>query len=134
MNWLFRLFQQFPVHKSRGLDISMIDRHNTLRSYYQLVELITSAELMQAALFHAKWMNNNRSLSHIGAMNSSHAIRARKFGYTGLVAENIAYGQSDESVFDMWVASLSHKRNILDKFIHIGYAKSGKYYCVLFGR
>jgi len=107
--------------------------HNQKRTEEKLEPLMLNLELCKYAKKHTDWMALKNRLSH---SNMSDLAEAAK---TDLVGENIAWGQEDEKeVFNSWMHSSGHKRNILNsKYKQVGCGmtkdKNGKsYWCVVF--
>lgn len=100
-------------------------------------DLIFSEELQIIAEEHADWMKKSKRLSHTGQDRSSVSTRAKntniKFSYIG---ENIASGQrTPEKVFDAWMNSRGHRRNILNSnYTHCGFGRSGNYWCAVYAK
>lgn len=110
--------------------------HNSMRGFIRLGQLELDDSLNKAAQEHAEWMASKGFLSHTGKSGTSHAQRAKIAGYKGYyIAENIAMSSgSPKEVCDIWYKSAGHKRNMLDeRFKHVGFGKSGNYWCALFG-
>ncbi len=136
MYWLLKLLGWVKEPKSPETPVAtdLLSLHNDIRSRHGLQPLVEDKRLKDACIYHAEWMDKNRRMSHTGLGGSSHSDRARKFGYHGLVAENIAMCPcTDKDVVDMWYNSSGHKRNMLGNFKYIGFARVGNYWCVLFG-
>lgn len=90
---------------------------NELRADGGLGALDVSASLGRAAAAHARDMAEAGFFSHTGSDGSGIGDRARAVGYGFcFIAENIAKGQSSlDEVLDGWMASTSHRRNILSE-------------------
>lgn len=117
----------------RGDNKVLVELHNEERAKEDLDSLVLSADLCDYAQKHADWMALKSRLSH---SNMSDLAKAAK---TGLVGENIAWGQEDEKeVLDSWMHSTGHRRNILNskyKKMGCGMKKDKKdrpYWCVVF--
>lgn len=96
-----------------------------------------SCELALASKIHAKDMETNDFLSHLGSDNSTIGLRATRAGYRWReVSENVAQGyQSSISAFDGWVNSQAHCINIMsDAYQEFGAARVGEYWVVMLGR
>lgn len=104
--------------------------HNKERAKRGIDQIEENEELNQYAQRHAEWMANHSLLIHS-------KLSLPNFNNVG---ENIAMGQnSEESVFNDWMDSSGHRKNILGKKYKkagVGYAKfrDGRpYWCVVFG-
>ena len=84
--------------------------------------------LTKQAQGHADAMEKRGRLSHDGFDE-----RLRTAGYrTG--SENVAHGQlSEREVIQSWMSSSGHRRNILGNYQAVGTARSGTYWCAIFG-
>jgi len=107
--------------------------HNEERARRGLGGLVEDAELDRCAERHAEWMARTGALRH---QNLS-LLR----GAWSLLGENIACGQlSEQEVFDCWMRSSGHRRNILTGgFTRVGFgmarAASGRlFWCVVLAR
>jgi len=116
--------------------IILHDLHNNVRSS----KLIVNDKLMDTAQKHADYMALY-GMSHSGYNGSSIGDRIIQSGYNySSCGENIAEGYiTVESVFDGWMRSPGHKRNILNtnyKDVGYGIASSNNrvYWCVVFAR
>lgn len=87
--------------------------------------------LASAALAHSKAMNVNNFFSHTSLNGASAGDRITAAGYKwNTYGENIAAGQpTEQAVFDAWIASEGHCKNIMAaNFKEMGAAKDGKYW------
>lgn len=102
---------------------SLLDLHNSVRKS----PLTVDSELSKFAQKWAEHMERKVGLEH------SDLEFPGNWSYKG---ENIAEGpESEEEVFNNWMSSKKHKRNIKnEEFTHIGMGKSGNLWCVCFGR
>lgn len=119
---------------------ALLRLHNEQRSD---TALIPDAKLMEAAGKHAAWMAANNVMSHDGDGGSSFWQRIQQAGYKpSSGGENIAAGyNTPASVFQGWLNSPGHRRNILNKGwsqIGLGDAvdpRTGKrFWCVVFAQ
>ncbi len=93
--------------------------------------------LAAAALAHSKDMNANNYFSHTSLDGRTPGDRITAAGYKWMAyGENIAAGQQNEqAVFDAWINSEGHCKNIMSaSFKEMGAAKDGKYWTQEFGR
>lgn len=93
--------------------------------------------LAAAALAHSKDMNANNYFSHTSLDGRGAGDRITAAGYKWITyGENIAAGQPTEQVvFDAWINSEGHCRNIMNaNFKEMAVAKDGKYWTQEFGR
>lgn len=99
-----------------------------------------SKALENAAQKHSDDQARMRSMTHTGSDGSSPGDRVSRAGYNwNGVAENVAYGYSDEEeCMRQWMNSPGHRENILGDYTHFGSAvsKSGgtPYYTQDFGK
>lgn len=93
--------------------------------------------LASAALSHSQDMNASGQFSHNSSDGTSFSARITAAGYTAWSAlgENIAYGQTTEQqVFDAWIQSEGHCKNIMNgSFKEMGAARAGTYWTQDFG-
>jgi uncharacterized protein YkwD len=96
-------------------------------------------QLMAAAQGHAEWMAKTKKMSHTGEGGSSFWDRIEAEGYIILSGgENVAFGYpTPESVFDGWMNSKGHRRNIKNEnWLQVGYGmamnNSRPYWCTVF--
>ncbi len=91
--------------------VRMWHRNNELRSRVGLRAQRLCPRLTRAAQDHAWFMARTRSFSHHS--NGGPMGRAHRYGYTGMVSENIAMGQPTvESAFHAWQNSSGHWANM----------------------
>lgn len=113
-------------------------RLSTLRARQGLARpLGHSAALQAAAQVHVDDIARSGSLIHTGANGSTLASRLRSAGYSAcFAAENIAAGQANTAeVFEDWMASSGHRRNILAvEATQFGFARTGGYSVLVLGR
>jgi len=93
--------------------------------------------LAVAALAHSKDMNANNYFSHTSPDGRDAGNRITAAGYKWITyGENIAAGQpTEQAVFDAWINSEGHCKNIMSaNYKEMGAAKNGKYWTQEFGR
>lgn len=93
--------------------------------------------LAAAALAHSKDMNANNYFDHTSKDGKNPGDRITAAGYKWMsYGENIAAGQPNEqAVFDAWIKSEGHCKNIMNaNFREMGAAKDGRYWTQEFGR
>jgi len=98
---------------------------NQARANAGVGPLALSCPLNVAAERHLQDMKANNFFDHAGSDGSNAGERADDAGYDGRGwAENIAGGhRSAQSVFDAWIGSDGHRRNILNgNYQHMGLA------------
>lgn len=96
-----------------------------------------SAALQAAAQAHADDISRSGTLSHTGSDGSTLTTRLQSAGYSACYgAENIAAGQANTAqVFEDWMGSSEHRRNILAvQATQFGYATSNGYSVLVLGR
>ncbi|MFC4211498.1 CAP domain-containing protein [Pedobacter lithocola] len=87
--------------------------------------------LAAAALAHSKDMNANNYFSHTSLDGKNAGMRITAAGYQWTTyGENIAAGQPNEqAVFDAWINSEGHCKNIMNaNFKEMAVAKDGRYW------
>lgn len=126
--------QPEPVPE-RTIEEKLLSAHNEYRATAGLEPLVLNDSLIQACKEQAKFMNDTSRTTHLGRGNTTHAQRAKKYGYkSGLVAENVAMCPCEiDDVMQLWINSRGHRQNILGPFQEVGFAKVGDYWCSLFG-
>ena len=103
--------------------INILSLTNQARALLQLPELKWNDALAAAATAKAKDMLNNQYFAHNSPSGLTPWYWIKKFGYDyKYSAENLAvHFSSAEQVQDAWLASASHKKNIIDpRFDEIG--------------
>ncbi|MGU3401055.1 CAP domain-containing protein [Brucellaceae bacterium D45D] len=97
---------------------------NAIRKAHGLTPMATDSKLEQAALYQARRMASYGKIGHSVGWGNGFVARLRKAGIRGPAAENVAAGQPDtEAVFDAWMKSPGHRKNMLDPtFGHYGLA------------
>ncbi len=109
-----------PLLSEHPTLIAMLDASNGIRANRSLSPHTLNENLCQAAQNHAQYMANGGSFSH--GSNGGYQGRARQFGYSGSVRENIAYGQSGVgSVFSTWRNSGGHYASIVSGTSEAGF-------------
>ncbi len=99
--------------------------HNKKRREHNLKPFCVHPQLQEAARAHSEDMIQREYFSHDTKGGETFTERMKKFGYTSLAGENIAYGSGSygepESIMRRWMKSDGHRRNILNaKFREIG--------------
>lgn len=117
------------------IEVLLLAEHNRYRKEAGLDALKLDESLNKACAEQAKFMNDTSRITHLGRGNTTHSQRAKKHGYTsGLTAENVAMCPCEvNEVMQLWINSRGHRQNILGSFQVAGFAKSGNYWCALFG-
>ena len=113
--------------------ISMWKQNSALRNSIRLSVQKLNPSLVCAAQDHANYMARTGQFGHF--INGGPNGRARKYGYRGTVAENIARGQrSIPEVFQDWRKSRGHFRNMCSNAARVGFGcqlnKNGQWYWV----
>ncbi len=95
-----------------------------IRSAQGLPALSPDAQLERAALQQAGYMARAGRMAHSTGWGTDFSSRVKEHGIRGAAAENIAEGRMDLTrLFDMWMHSPPHRRNILDaRFTRFGLA------------
>ncbi|WP_420959405.1 CAP domain-containing protein [Brucella sp. IR073] len=97
---------------------------NAIRKQHDLPPVAVNSRLEQAALYQAKRMASYDKIGHSIGWGNDFVSRLRQAGIHGPAAENVAAGQrSTAAVFDAWMKSPGHRKNMLDpEFHHYGLA------------
>jgi uncharacterized protein YkwD len=125
---------------TQQLQTDIVNATNRWRVKYGCPQLRVEITLVRAARNHSAWMARTGTFSHVGSAKSSFVTRVKAAGYSGPMAENIAWGYRDGTqVVSAWMKSPPHKANILNckaKAVGVGaiYAANGTpYYTQEFG-
>jgi uncharacterized protein YkwD len=112
----------------------------SIRSSHGLSPLSPDPELEKAAERQARFMARAGKMTHATGLGRDFAARMSRTEINGAAAENIAHGgMSMEKLFDMWMDSEGHRKNMLDpSFTRFGLASAGegrdKYWALVLGR
>lgn len=113
----------------------------TIRRVHGLPPLKPDPKLEKAAAQQAAYMADASKMTHRTGWRKDFATRMRQNGVEGAAAENVAHGTMEpDRLFEMWMNSKGHRRNMLDpRFAHYGLAsaKDGsgqKYWALVLGR
>lgn len=115
----------------------MLSINNSYRARMGLGGHALHGALQAAAQAHAEYMARTGQFSHNAG--GSPSSRAQRFGYNGLVRENIAYGQSGTSgAFQDWSRSSGHWQNMTSGTRSAGFgaargSNGQMYYVALYG-
>jgi len=103
-------------------EVTMLCLVNEERDRYGLDSLGLDDRLNDSAYEHSNDQANMRSMTHDGSDGSSPGDRVQYAGYNWQgVAENVAYGYSDEEeCMNNWMNSPGHRDNILGDYTHFG--------------
>ncbi|MEV4636004.1 CAP domain-containing protein [Actinoplanes sp. NPDC049548] len=93
----------------------VIVRTNEVRADAGCAPLAVEEELVVASVRQSHYMAATGDFGHIGWRGSTFETRSRAAGYDAVAAENIAWGFAGaDEVMDAWMASPSHRENILN--------------------
>ena len=113
----------------------------SIRTDHGLPPLASDEKLEKAAAQQAGYMARASAMSHRTGWRKDFATRMKENGVEGAAAENVAHGaMSTEKLFQMWMDSQGHRRNMLDpRFAHYGLASAEdgqgrKYWALVLGR
>lgn len=113
----------------------------SIRTDHGLPPLSPDRKLEKAAAQQAGYMARASSMNHRTGWRKDFATRMKENGVEGAAAENVAHGaMSTEKLFQMWMDSQGHRRNMLDpRFTHYGLASAEdgqgrKYWALVLGR
>ncbi|CCV06165.1 SCP-like extracellular [Mesorhizobium metallidurans STM 2683] len=132
-----------PTGERAGVSASAVGTLTGIRASAGLAPLVVDPQLELAALQQASYMAGRGRMTHTTGWGKGFASRVKGNGITGAAAENIAEGRFDlEKVFDIWMHSEGHRRNMLDpRFARFGlaYVRDGRdsairYWCLVLGK
>jgi uncharacterized protein YkwD len=119
----------------------MLNLHNATRRQNRLTQLYSHSKLKRIAQEHANYMARHNKLSHYGINHDTPEQRVIRDGlYVRSIAENIATGNTNvDAVFNRWMASYGHARNILGNYSYIGIGRSVSYdgtvyWCIIYAK
>jgi uncharacterized protein YkwD len=108
-----------PLHQHPTL-LRMLGRNNALRGRLGLRPHRINPELTKAAQDHAVYMARTGSFSHYS--NGGPQGRALRWGFRGMVRENIAWGQHNvDAAFNSWQNSSGHYASIVSNTTEAGF-------------
>lgn len=133
---------KLPTGDEAGASMAAASQVASIRRSYGLSSLKPDAKLEQAALQQARYMAGTGRMVHTTRPGRDFASRLEDNGIEGGGAENLAFGRMDlQKVFDMWMNSEGHRRNMLDdRFDRFGlaYVTEGggerRYWAMVIGR
>jgi uncharacterized protein YkwD len=112
-----------------------------IRSGSRLPALAPDPKLERAALRQAEYMASSGRMEHDTGWRRDFAARMEREGVAAPAAENLAHGRMETGkVFEMWMASSGHRRNMLDpRFSHYGLAYASapdgrRYWALVLGK
>ena len=117
-----------------------VSRLAAIRSAHGLGPLAADRGLEKAALRQARYMARTGTMSHATGRGRDFVSRMTRIRTNGAAAENIAHGRMGlERLFETWMASEGHRRNMLDpRFTRFGLASAGdggdRYWALVLGR
>lgn len=111
---------------SVGASASAQEVYGYVRSSAGLASARPDPALEKAAAQQARYMAQTGRMVHTTGRGRDFAARMRENGVQGPAAENIAHGRMEVAkVFQMWVDSPPHRRNMLDpRFSRYGLASA----------
>jgi uncharacterized protein YkwD len=130
----------FLVGNGEGASATAAGRLASIRSAHGLGPLAADGQLEKAALRQARYMAETGRMSHTTGYGRDFASRMSGTETNGAAAENIAHGRMGlERLFEMWMNSQGHRRNMLDpRFSRFGLASAGegadRYWALVLGR
>jgi uncharacterized protein YkwD len=113
-----------PTGSGAGASSSAAGTLAGIRSAANLSRLAPDSQLERAALQQAGYMASAKRMTHTTGWGKDFASRVNGNHIEGAAAENVAEGRMDiRRLFDMWMNSPPHRRNILDaRFTRFGLA------------
>ena len=114
---------KMPTGDEAGASMAAASEVSMIRRTHGLSTLRPDSKLEQAALEQARYMAASGKMEHTTRRGRDFASRLKEHGIDS-GAENLAHGRMDlDKVFDMWMHSEGHRRNMLDdRFEHFGLA------------
>ena len=114
---------KMPTGDEAGASIAAASEVSMIRRTHGLSTLKPDAKLEKAALQQARYMASSGKMEHTTRRGRDFVSRLKEHGIDS-GAENLAHGRMDlEKVFDMWMESEGHRRNMLDgRFDRFGLA------------
>ena len=128
--------KEVPLHEHPTI-LRMLALNNQIRARRGLPPHSLSIELTNAAQDHAVFMASRHNFDHYS--NGGPSGRARRWGYSTSVRENIARGQGNvDHAFNTWVASGAHYASIVSGTSEAGFgmavaANGTPYYVGVYG-
>jgi uncharacterized protein YkwD len=114
-----RVVRRPHLHEHPTL-LRMLGRNNSLRGRMGLRPHRIDPQLTKAAQDHAVYMARTGNFSHYS--NGGPQGRASRWGYRGMVRENIAWGQVDvNDAFNSWQNSSGHWASIVSGTTDAGF-------------
>ena len=127
--WAMALSMATPAQAANAdYEQRVVDLVNTVRAQNGLPPVTLSAQLTASARAYSDNMGTANFFGHVGPDGSDLISRNEAAGYTDWVdlAENLSAGQPDpESVVKAWMASPTHRANILSPRVNeigVGYS------------
>ena len=124
--------------KASPSERKLLQLTNEYRILMGLRALRLDDRLVRAAQAHCRFMNSSGKFAHKipgHPVGTSPKARARRYGFTKLVGENIAKGcTTSGGALRIWLHSAGHHRNILaTKFSTLGTGHTEAYWTQVFG-
>jgi uncharacterized protein YkwD len=126
---------------SVGASASAREVYGYVRSSAGLAAARPDPALEKAAMQQARYMAETGRMAHTTGRGRDFSTRMRQNGVEGPAAENIAHGRMEVAkVFQMWVDSPPHRRNMLDpRFSRYGLASAAdaegrRYWALVMGK
>lgn len=125
-----------------GASMSATQHLARIRSSNGLDPLSPDSQLEAAAKQQAGYMASAGRMTHRTGWRRDFATRMNRNEVEGAAAENVAHGRMDlDELFEMWMNSAGHRRNMLDpRFRHFGLASAkgsgdgDRYWALVLGR
>lgn len=117
-------FESVPAAPATRLWSGCVTAANVARRAAGAAPLQLDLRVAIASAGHSEYQAQTQKLSHTGSAGSNAGDRLRAAGYSWATwGENVAAGQANcESVLAGWLASASHRANILNPaFRHVGF-------------
>lgn len=141
--WLCSVALADQLHEHPTI-IAIHQHNNLVRIDNGLSPHILSPKLTQAAQDQAVYLAKTHDFEHITRENGSPGTRAAKYGYQGIVRENLGRAPADKQwsiniAFEKWKQSPSHWQSIIGDFSEVGFgyciAEDGtQYWVALYGK
>jgi uncharacterized protein YkwD len=120
---------ELPEPESYRLTGTMLDMINEVNPGYKF-----DSTLYHAALMQAIHMDSVKNIDHNWSDGTKLSQRLKTVGFVGSAGECTAFGNDNEKdTFLQWLNSEGHRRIIMMPYNRVGYANSGRYWCLVVG-
>ena len=123
-----------PTRSIADSEAKLLNLINTQRKKKLASQLVSDPRIKLAARDHSTSMNKHYFFSHKGRDGKNFKVRMERRGYPlSSAAENIAEARSAERVFQLWMESPGHRKNMLNrKYKKVGLSRVGNFWTANF--